>query len=78
MNILCICILSSHSADGFSVRIQDNQENKLYERSFYYGSNASYSRANAERAHQLVEDAKKYNWSTRYHEAPYVTDIKLI
>jgi len=66
--------LSSINADGFSVVIKDEDKN-LFNKNYYYGWEASYSRRFAEMAHEDVVNAKKYGWTSPYVEKPFVSDI---
>ena len=75
MNIMRVITQSHVNADGFDVRIQDEDENKLFEHQYMYGYDASYSRANAEAARRDVENSIKYKWQNKYSEKPFVTDI---
>jgi hypothetical protein len=75
MNILGIKTYSGSSADGFEVRIQDEEENKIFEHQYCYGYDASYSKEFAKQAHDDVKKAKKYKWTSTYEEKPYTTDI---
>lgn len=75
MNIMCVIPQSHANVDGFDVRIQDEDENKIFEHQYMYGYNASHSREWAEKAHKDVENSIKYNWQNKYSEKPFVTDI---
>lgn len=75
MNIMCVIPQSHANVDGFDVRIQDEDENKIFEHQYMYGYDASHSRANAEAAHKDVENSIKYKWQNKYNEKPFVTDI---
>ena len=56
--ILMNIVIESHlSADGFDVIIEDEgNERCLYSESYYYGSNASYKRENAEERKPFTSD----------------------
>lgn len=75
MNIMCIIPQSHANVDGFDIRIQDEDENKIFEHQYTYGYDASHSKELAEKAHKDHEDSIKYNWSNEYDEKPFVTDI---
>lgn len=75
MNIMCVIPQSHANVDGFDVRIQDEDENKIFEHQYVYGYDASHSREWAEKAHKDVENSIKYNWQNKYSEKPFVTDI---
>lgn len=75
MNIMRVIPQSYANVDGFDVRIQDEDKNKIFEHQYGYGYDASYSRANAEAAHKDVENSIKYKWQNKYSEKPFVTDI---
>lgn len=75
MNIMCIIPQSHANVDGFDVRIQDEDENKIFEHQYVYGYDASHSKEWAEKAHKDHEDSIKYKWSNKYDEKPFVTDI---
>lgn len=77
MNIMYIKPQAGINADGFEVRIQDNEDNKIFNHSYSYQHDASYSKEQAERAHREVENAKKYGWEPSAYrgEKPYTTDI---
>ena len=67
---------SGLNADGFKVITYE--DNKLVNETDYrYGYNASYSREDAEYAHQNVLNKEKYGWkdSSYYQEKPYIVDI---
>ena len=71
MNIMCVISQSHANADGFDVRIQDEDENKIFEHQYMYGYDASYAREWAELAHKDVENSIKYNWQNKYSEKPF-------
>ena len=77
MNIMYIKPQAGINADGFEVRIQDEEDNRVFDKSYSYGYNASYKKEQAERAHNEVEKAKKYGWEPSAYrgEKPYTTDI---
>ena len=75
MNIMCVIPQSRASADGFDVRIQDENGNKIFDHSYTYEYDASYSKELAEMAHIDHENSIKYNWSNTYNEQPIVTNI---
>ena len=75
MNIMCVIPQSHANVDGFNVRIQDEDENKIFEHQYAYGYDASHSREWAEKAHKDHENSIKYKWENKYDEKPFVTDI---
>lgn len=75
MNVMCVIPQSHANVDGFDVRIQDENENKIFEHQYVYGYDASHSKEWAEKAHKDVENSIKYNWQNKYSEKPFVTDI---
>ena len=75
MKIMFFIHQSHDKVDGFDVRIQDEDENKIFEHQYVYGYDASHSKEWAEKAHKDHEDSIKYKWSNKYDEKPFVTDI---
>lgn len=71
MNIKYIMGLNS---DRVEVKIYDN-ENSIFEQTYYLGYDSSSCRRYAEYAKQDYENAKKYGWKTTYCLKPYIGDI---
>ena len=75
MNKLRIVLKSGVSADGFDITVTGPENEELFHNSYSYGYNASYSKENAEHAHEQAYKSKKYNWERTYDEKPYTSDI---
>lgn len=71
MNIRYIMGLNSNRIE---VKIYDN-ENSIFERTYYLGYDSSSCKEYAEYARQDYENAKKYGWKTTYCLKPYIGDI---
>ena len=71
MNIRYIMGLNS---DRVEVKIYDN-ENSIFEHTYYLGYDSSSCREYVEYAKQDYENSKKYGWKTIYCLKPYIGDI---
>ena len=74
---MMVMIQSGVNANGFRIIIEDDKKNVLlFDKEFYYGYNASYTREQALHAEIQAMDAEKYGWKSSYYkEKPYTTDI---
>ena len=62
--------------DRIEVSITDNND-VIFEKTYYYGDNASYTRIYADLAKKDYEDSIKYGWTNNgyYCLKPYIGDI---
>ena len=74
---MIVIIQSSVNADGFRIIVENNKKNVLlFDKEYYYGYNASYSREQALNSEVEAMHAREYGWKSSYYkEKPYTTDI---
>ena len=73
--IMKVHFVTGISGDRVEVKIFEN-EDIIFEKVYFYGYNASWSRKSADFAHRDHEDAIKYGWDTTWHtEKPFIGDI---
>ena len=74
---MIVIIQSSVNADGFRIIVENNKKNVLlFDKEYYYGYNASYSREQALNSEVEAMYAREYGWKSSYYkEKPYTTDI---
>lgn len=74
-NHMIITVNSGISGDGFSITVEDEQGDVVFNEAYRFGVNTSYDRKYAERAEEDYQNAKKYGWSRIPELKPYVGDI---
>lgn len=74
-NHMIITVNSGISGDGFSITVEDEQGDVVFNEVYRFGVNTSYDRKYAERAEEDYQNAKKYGWSRIPELKPYVGDI---
>lgn len=70
-----IIIESGLNGDGFTVRVTEQGKDVVFQNSYRYGYNVSYSKEIADIARKDYENAKKYHWSRVSSLKPYVRDV---
>ena len=74
-NHMIITVNSGISGDGFSITVEDEQGDVVFNEEYRFGVNTSYDRKYAEMAEEDYQNAKKYGWSRIPELKPYVGDI---
>ena len=67
--------ISGIGGDRVEVEVLDNDGNKIKDKTYTYGCNASYCRRHEEYAKRDHENAIKYNWGAGYPLMPYIGDL---
>ena len=74
-NHMTITVNSGISGDGFSITVEDEQGDVVFNEEYRFGVNTSYDRKYAEIAEEDYQNAKKYGWSRIPELKPYAGDI---
>ena len=74
-NHMIITVNSGISGDGFSITVEDEQGDVVFNEVYRFGVNTSYDKKYAKIAEEDYHNAKKYGWSRIPELKPYVGDI---